>query len=373
MPTPITIPKASISMEEGSIVKWLVAEGDRVTTDTLLFELETDKAIIDVPSPASGVLLQISRVAGAARVEEVVGWVGSPGESIEPETIPTEVKVEETPTPSPATLSSSGRPASPSTPAARRRATELGVALAGVTGSGPNGRITQDDVERAVSDKPVPAGAQPGRGELIRALSHAWQTVPHIHISRHLDADALAAVSAQVHGNGITVTDLLLFALSRTLPSFPEITRAGSNDRRMSAADIHIAFAVDTGNGLIAPVIRDASSLDLGQISQRRRRLTDAARRHQVTLADQSDGVFTLTNLGMHGADFFAPIVNWPQTAILATGRMTQEAVVRNGSITIGWRMWANVALDHRAIDGATGARFLTMFQNAVDRIAEEA
>jgi pyruvate dehydrogenase E2 component (dihydrolipoamide acetyltransferase) len=358
-------------MEEGSIVKWLLAEGDAVTTDTLLFELETDKAIIDVPSPVNGVLLKISRAAGAVRVEEVVGWVGLPGEALEPEPR-TEVPVEEMRNLAPRTASPTGRSSSPSTPAARRRATELRVDLATVTGSGPNGRITQEDVEQAARDIPAPAASRPGRGELARALAHAWRTVPHIHISRQLDADALAAVSARVRGNGISVTDLLLFALSRTLPSFPELTATWREERLEPAEDIHIAFAVDTGNALVAPVIRNVPSLEVAEISRRRRELTEVARSRQVTLADLTGGVFTLTNLGMQGADFFAPIVNWPETAILATGRMTQDAIVRDGAITIGWRMWANIALDHRATDGATGARFLAMFQRALDRMADE-
>ena len=211
-----------------------------------------------------------------------------------------------------------------------------------------------------------------GRGELMRNLTHAWQTVPHIHISRQLDGDALAELSDRVRGLHISLTDLLLFALSRLLPAFPELTRSWQDERLEPASGLHIAFAVDTGNSVVAPVIRNISSLRAEQISQRRRELTDMAREQRMKLADLQDGVFTLSNLGMSGADFFAPIVAWPQTAILAVGRLAQEPVVRNGSIEVGWRMWANIALDHRAVDGVLGARFLAALQDSLNQLPKD-
>lgn len=373
MPTPITIPKASISMEEGTIVKWLLAEGDSVTAESLLFELETDKAVIDVPAPVDGVLLKILTPAGVVRVEEVVGWVGAPGESLTPPTPEKVVEAADRSQPSSAVPSAPPRGVTPSTPAARRRAAELGIEIGTLTGTGPNGRITQEDVELAAKARStVSSPSERARGELGRILSHAWQTVPHIHISRRLETDPLAAWSERVRSRHISITDILLFTLSRVLPSMPEMTYTWRDERLEAASDIHIAFAVDTGKGVVAPVIRGIAAMDLDQISQRRRELSEAARSHQTRLADMNDAVFTLTNLGMGGADFFAPIVNWPQTAILATGRMTQEPLVRGGSIEIGWRMWANAALDHRAIDGAAGARFLAMLQDSLNHLAKE-
>jgi pyruvate dehydrogenase E2 component (dihydrolipoamide acetyltransferase) len=245
--------------------------------------------------------------------------------------------------------------------------------LAGIAGSGPGGRITQEDVERAAAravgiEQPTPS-LRP-RGELARAVTTAWQTVPHIHISRRLEADGIAGASEQLRSRHISLTDMLLFALSRLLPSFPELTQTWNGDRLVPASAMHIAFAVDTDNGVVAPVIQDAASLTLDQISQGRRELAGAARAHQIRLADLSNGVFTLSNLGMEGVDFFAPIINSPQTSILATGRMLQEPVVRNGSVEVGWRMWANLALDHRVIDGATGARFLAKLQERTDQLS---
>ncbi len=360
-------------MEEGTILKWLLAEGDPVSPETLLLELETDKAIIDVPAPAHGILLKIVTHHGLVRVEEVVGWVGELGESLD--TAASQKSVEAPDQPNVASVEGPppARTITPSTPAARRRAGELGIDLATVNGSGPRGRITEEDVERASAVPPAaPEPADHARGELGRALSHAWQTIPHIHISRHLDADSLVVWTEKLRPRGISVTDILLFTLARLAPSMPEMTHCWRDGRLEPASGLHLAFAVDTAKGVVAPVIHDVDSLSLEQISQRRRELTGAARRHQTRMADLSGAVFTLSNLGMTGADFFAPIVNWPQTAILATGRMTTEPVVRDGSIEIGWRMWANVALDHRVIDGAAGARFLARLQQTLNQLAKE-
>ena len=358
-------------MEEGTILKWLLSEGDTVTTNSLLFELETDKAIVEVPSPADGVLLKILSLTGLVPVETVVGWVGAPGESIDPEVpIP---NVDHREPPSVTAPRTESRSSVPSTPAARRRASELNVDIASVSGTGPNDRITQEDVElAAVAKTETRRSNERSRGELARSLSHAWQTVPHIHISRRLNADILADRSESVRGQRISLTDLLLFVLSKALPEFPEVTCTWRDDRLETASAIHVAFAVDTGSNVVAPVIRDISALSLLQISQRRRELTDAARQQRLRLSDLQDGVFTLSNLGMSGVDFFAPIVAWPQTAILAVGRMTQEPVVRAGSVEIGWQMWANVALDHRAIDGAVGARFLAKLQNDLNQLSKD-
>ena len=360
-------------MEQGSILKWLKSEGDPVTRDSLLFELETDKAILEVPSPADGVLLKITTEAGRVRVEEVVGWIGAPGESIAPEMarsgsveVGEPARAQVSPPPPPSRLSS------PSTPAARRRASELGLEIARMVGSGPGGRITQEDVERAAANRAVggelPVAAP--RGELARNVTLAWQTVPHIHISRRLEVDEMARASKLLHNRNISVTDLLLFALSRLLPSFPELTQTWNGDRLEQAPAIHVAIAINTEKGVVAPVIRNAPSLTLEQIGERRRELASAARMHRLKVIDLIGGVFTLTNLGMEGVDFFAPILNHPQTAILATGRMTLEPVVRDGVVRVGWRMWANLALDHRAADGATGARFLANLQEGMSQLS---
>lgn len=377
MPVPVMIPRATISLGEGTLLKWFKAEGDLVSQGEVLFEMETDKAVTEVPSPADGMLLRILTSGGLVKVEEVVGWIGWPGETVDPNYL--KPKESKTAVQSPAgSQSASSQPvAGPkimATPAARRRAAELGVGLASVAGTGPGGRVTQEDVERTslslreASQEPSSAS---DRTALIQNLTHTWQTVPHIHISRRLDAGGLAHARKHLASKmGTSITDLILYALSRLLPRFPELTQVWNEQHLQAASQMSLAFAVDTSRGVVAPVIAGADKLSLDALAQKREALTEAARGFRLKLPEVQGGVFTLTNLGMEGVDFFAPILNTPQTAILAVGRMAQEPVVVDGSLGIGWRMWTNLTLDHRAADGAYAARFLEALQQEFNALS---
>jgi pyruvate dehydrogenase E2 component (dihydrolipoamide acetyltransferase) len=330
MAVPILVPKATITMEEGKLLSWLKSEGERVAKDDLIFELETDKAIVEVPAPADGILLKILRASGAVRPDAVVGWIGEAGERIA-----AEERVR-------------------STPAARRRAAELGVDLAAVVGTGPGGRITEGDVEKA---KPADAVGRPKA--LVERLSNAWRTAPHIYLARKIDAGPLELAR---HG-GASVTDLLLFALARLLRRYPALCSVWSGESLLTASGMHLAFAVDTERGVIAPVIHNVDRISIMELSTERKKLAESARAGRLSPEQIAGGVFTLTNLGMTGVDFFAPIINHPQTAILAAGRIVQEPVVEDGVIRIGTRAWLNLAVDHRAADGALAGRFLEEFE----------
>ena len=377
MPVPVIIPKATISMEEASILKWLKGEGDVVSTDEPLFEMETDKAILEVPAAVSGVLLRILIPQGPVKVEQVVGWIGQPGEVIE---APTKVPEIEAPTKVP-----EGRPpaqavpdeprqltAPASTPAARRRARELGIDLAKVVGTGPGGRVTEQDVEQQRETSPLPT-VRPAheRLPLIQRLTTAWRSVPHIHIARLMDVRGLMEARAFA-GPGISITDLMLFLMAKILPRFPHLTMTWRGDVVYPAERIGLAFAVDTDRGVVAPVIHDAGRLTLKEISQTRRALAEAARACRLRIQDLEGGVFTLTNLGAEGVDFFAPLMNLPQTAILAIGRAAAHPVVVEGALGVGWRMWANLAVDHRVTDGALAGRFLAQLQEHLHQLPQE-
>jgi len=379
MPVPVIIPKATISLKEATILHWLKAEGDTVSKDDPLFEMETDKAVTEVPAPDNGTVLRILIQGGPVKVEQVVGWIGRPGDPIE---ISSEV-TSEPPVVRPNVMgpnvgrseAGAGTPVI-ATPAARRRARELAIDLRAVAGSGPEGRIIQEDVERAAQSTSAALAqgssqGQQNRRSPIQHLTVTWQTVPHIHIGRLLDARGLmdAKTAAPL---AVSVTDLLLFLLARLLPKFPELTMIWSGDELRPASGIDLSFAVDTQKGVVAPVIHNASSLSLAQLSQCRRSLAEAARAGRLCLRDLEGGVFTLTNLGMHEVDFFTPILNAPQTAILASGRIAQQPIVAEGAITVGWRMWANLAVDHRAADGTAAARFLTELQSEIHRLPLE-
>lgn len=362
------------------IARWLKAEGEVVAQGDPLFELETDKAVADVESPVNGTLLRIIIPEGSVKVEQIVAWVGVPGEPIG-ETSPMSWKGE------PVAASNSELPDGHSgakgaklpTPAARRRAKELGIVLTGVTGTGPGGRITEEDVEKLhrtqIGEASTPTSPkQFRRGVLIRKLAASWQNIPHIHIARHMNAGGLVLakpLAKSRFSSHVSVTDLILFALSRILPKFPPLMTVWNDEELILQPSLNLALAIDTEGGVVAPVIRNVCDLDIGEICSSRQELVDAARSHRLRVEQLEGGAFTLTNLGMQDVDYFAPIINSPQSAILAVGRISEEPVVVEGKVVAGWRMWVNLALDHRVADGMLAARFLSQLQASFDGLPQ--
>jgi pyruvate dehydrogenase E2 component (dihydrolipoamide acetyltransferase) len=376
MSTPVTIAKATITMEEGLILRWLKAEGDLVVKDEVLFEMETDKALVEVGAPADGVLLKILVSQGPVKVESVVGWIGKPGDILEDlsdKPIPAVERFENFALREESRFQP-GRVVA--TPAARRRAAELKIDLASLHGSTPSARIVQEDVERAAALRSSATEESPPRLEnrklLIERFTTTWQSVPHIHVARYLDVDGLMEAKKDLTGTGTSVTDLILWVLARILPQFPGLTTVWEQDRLIAASKINLAFAVDTSRGVVAPVIASEGALTLASVTARRRELMEAAQARRLRAEDLQGGVFTLTNLGMQGVDFFAPLINAPQTAILATGKISQVPVVSDGALAVGWRMWVNLAVDHRVTDGMAAAQFLEQLQVEVTRLPEK-
>src|SRR6185437_11104483 len=371
MPTPILVPKATISMEQGTILRWCKEQGEVVDIDEVLLELETDKAVFELPAPASGALLRIDIPSGGVAVDQVVGWIGRPGEEVPVSESPNGIvsgqqpaAVQSKPTP----LQGPAAPSFAATPAARRLARERGIDIQTVQGTGPNGRIIQEDVERASASERV---SPPSRAALIRHVTEAWQSVPHIHIARLVDASQLVEARKRAVAAGIAAisyTDLILASVARVLPQFPALLPDG----RLSASGVALAFAVETEADVVAPVIAGADRLSLRELNERRKELAALARAHRLKPEHLQDGAFTVTNLGMFDVDFFEPIVNAPQVAILAVGRIAPQPVVHAGVIEIGWRMWANLAADHRQVDGALAARFLSAWKHELNQIPEE-
>jgi pyruvate dehydrogenase E2 component (dihydrolipoamide acetyltransferase) len=373
MPVPVIISKATISMEEGVILKWFKTEGEAVGEEEVLFEMETDKAVVEVGAPVAGVLLRILAAEGTVKVGSVVGWIGQPGDSIE-EAAGVHPPVAESGGIATARSKAESRPARIlATPAARRRAAELGVALESVQSSTPGGRIERKDVERAAAMPVTEKSARQlgDRKPLIQRLVTTWQSVPHIHVARLLDAKGLMEAKKRLAGTQVSITDLLLHIMVLLLPRFPELTMVWEGDKLVRAVQTNLAFAVDTDRGVVAPVISAADALGLEERSKKRHQLTEAAHAHRLRPEEMQGGVFTLTNLGMQGVDFFAPLINAPQTAILATGRIRQEPVVADGVIAMGWRMWVNLAVDHRVADGMAAARFLEQLQIEVEQLSK--
>lgn len=375
MLVPVTVVKATLSMEEALILKWLKSEGDQVVKNEVLLEMETDKAVVEIESPSDGVLLKILVAEGPAQVESVVGWIGD-ADDVVPEDVsspPAQSKPENPQPPTSDLLAS--RPMIAATPAARRRAMELGISLEKIRGSAEGGRIVQEDVERAAatsmeSQPRIPSVAS--RKVLIDRLTSTWQSMPHIHILRNLDVASLVEVRDALTAKSVSITDLILWILSRVLPRFPELTMVWEGEQLATASTMNLAFAVGTDRGVVTPVISSAEDLGIEELSSRRRELTKAARDYRLHLENLQGGVFTLTNLGMYGVDFFTPLLNAPQTAILALGKIEQAPVVSDGVLAVGWRMWANLAVDHRVADGVAAAHLLDALQLQIKKLPEE-
>jgi len=376
MITRVEIPKLTLTMDSGTLVKWLKQEGEPVEKGESLFQLETDKTVVEMPSPERGLLKKIVVREGTVAVGKTVAFIGDTSDPLP--------NVVEDQGGKSLNLEGPGRavlPAQPAevgsvraTPAARRRARELGLDLGKLVGTGPEGRITQEDVERQGA---LPASGSPPLLEEHRRLigertSNTWRTVPHIHIGGELVARgiALALESGRASvGPCLTITDLLLYTTALLLGEIKPLNAVWLNDQLQVQPHVHLAFAVQTDLGVVAPVIHDADQLSLAGLSAKRKDLTERALSRRLELAELAGGTFTVTNLGMYPVDFFAPVINHPQAAILATGRVRQVAAVRGTQISPEWRMWANLAVDHRVADGATAAQFLRRLEESIEAL----
>jgi pyruvate dehydrogenase E2 component (dihydrolipoamide acetyltransferase) len=366
MAAPVRVPPASISMEEVTIVEWLVADGARVTAGQPIVEIETDKSTIEVDAPRDGVLRQLAPTGAAVAVDALLAEVADPDEAATSpapgtsaaeasETSASAAPAEGAPTAAPAPAEGGSVRA---TPAARSLAARLGVDLRATVGTGPDGQVTAADVQRTETDSGAHTDA---RAATVRAITASWHTVPHIHIGGELDADGIVACRLTFQESPRpSVTDLLVFALVRALAEVPELNAIVQRDGSVKQADsVDCVIATATPQGIVAPVIRKAETMTLAAISETRARVVAAARAHRLEADARGPGTITLSNLGMYPVDFFVPVINSPQVALIATGRV-------RGDSSSGHRMWTNVAIDHRAADGEAGGRFLAAFERAL-------
>jgi pyruvate dehydrogenase E2 component (dihydrolipoamide acetyltransferase) len=386
---PLLLPKLSISMEEGKVLSWLVANGAEVRAGQPVVEVETDKATMEVEAPADGRIRIVVEEGASVGVESVIAEILSAEEerAAPPETEEPHL-VAPPPLERPGTTDEPAPPERPPTdgrkavasPAARRLAADLGVDLETLRGSGPGGRIVAADIEAAAergeaAPEPV-AGAPPGRpardirAAVLRNIVASWQEIPHIHIGGELAADGLVEARRRLAARGgerPTVTDLLLLAVARALLDVPELNGTlGSEGQPQRAGAVHLALAVAAPSGLVAPVVRDVADLGLGAISRERARVVAAAREGTLDGRDLAGATCTLSNLGAFPVDFFVPVVSGPQIALVATGRVVEKPVAIDGMLAVRNRMWVNVAVDHRGADGEAGGRFLAALERRI-------
>jgi pyruvate dehydrogenase E2 component (dihydrolipoamide acetyltransferase) len=388
----ITMPKWGIEMQEGAITSWHVDVGGAVTRGAQLLDVETEKIVNTVEASVEGTLRRIiGSVGDTLAVGALVGIVCE-GEvsdadidrfvrefkaadaSFEPET-----SAGASTTPPATTLAAtSAAPAAERedearvSPIARRLAEKLGVDLSKVTGTGRNGRISKEDVEsyhakQSTAVEAVPMSAM--RLAIARRLTESKQTIPHYRLHADVDCAALEAARGQhaAAGRKISVNDLLIFALARTLAEFPDVNACLENDTILRRRSADIALAVSTTGGLITPVLRGAESKDVATLAQEARDLAAKARDNKLTREEITGGSFTLSNLGMFGIDAFDAVINPPQVAILAVGSIRDVVVLRNGTPAAGRLMTLTLSCDHRVVDGALGARFLSALKQRIE------
>ncbi len=404
MATDVKLPRLGQGMESGVIVRWLKSEGEPVAKGEPLYELDTDKVTQEVESELDGVLTKIVVPEGDVEVGATVAVIESDGASPAPAEAQAEATSEapaedspadgaEAPAPAPEPAPAAAPPAAdggaaPAAPArlkasplARRMARERGVDLASLQGTGPEGRILADDVERAASGAAAPATpstAPPAlpagevetvpltsiRKTIARRLTEAW-SAPVFQLGVSADMTEVLALREQLverlaEGDvKPTVNDVLVklagAALMRHIPV--NATFTGEEIQRHPSA--HVGIAVAAPQGLVVPVIRDADRRTVQEIARARADLVGRARDNKLTLQDMEGGTFTISNLGMFGVEQFTAVLNPPQVAILAVGAVKDEPVVTDGELDIAPIVRMMLTCDHRAIDGADGAQFL--------------
>lgn len=382
MAIPVIMPKLGQTMEEGTIERWRVKEGDRVNKGDVILEVTTDKATIEVESYDAGTVLKILRREGeTVPVKEVIAYLGEPGEEIpaEPPTAPGETAKEEKEEAKPSAPSQAVAPASPpeaggrikASPLARKLAKEKGIDLSTVVGTGPGGRIVEADVlaaaEKAASGASAPAAAPPAgagveplspmRRVIAERLGAAKREIPHFYLTMEVDMSAAKAFRAS--GGKFSYTHLLVAACARALVDVPgmNVSFTPQGLVRHSSANVGVAVALE--DGLVVPVVREAERKTLTQIAAELDGLVEKARSGKLTPEEYQGGTFTISNLGMFGVDFFYAIVNPPEAAILAVGAIKDRPVAVEGKVEVRPVMTLSLSADHRAVDGAVGARFL--------------
>jgi len=380
--TDVSVPKLSMAMEDAVVLRWLVEDCDEVVQDQAILFVETDKSEVEIYAPATGTIRLCATEGEIVKVDGLLARIVAPGEtddgggdeavqSQRPSgRVESQDEVVREIRPTPAASKAEGRIAA--SPAAKSLAAAEGVDLGDLTGSGPGGRIVEDDVRRQVESKSRgtldrlsvhTAGSSNRRRAVVANLAASWSNIPHINIGGHLAADGLQEARTIIQRratDGITISDLLILAVSATFIDVPEL--AGTTDAtgaRSATSGVHLALAVAAAGGVVAPTLRNAEQLGLSTISTERARLVDAARSGNLAPRDSSGATCTLSNLGAFPVDFFTPVITGPQVSLIAVGRVHATTVVEHDRIGIGHRLWVNVAIDHRVADGEAGGRFL--------------
>jgi len=387
----IVMPALEMAQENGKLLSWRKKEGESVTKGEPLLEIETDKAVVEIESPGDGILAGVKAHEGdVIPVGQTIAWIVLPGEKPPAETQPSatgrrmETKVSSAP-PAAAAKTSSG-PAIASavriSPKARRLAREHGIDLSRVRGTGSEGEILAEDVQALVaspgSAKEAPA---PGTIEVMSSIARlmaerttqSWTSVPHFFVVRDADAGALVEAREKLglgiekaQGVRVTHTDVLVALAARVLGKHPRLNASWTGEGIRLNPEVNIGIAMAVNDGVVAVAIPGAQTKNLGEIAALRHDLTERARAGRLRPADITGATFTISNLGMYKVDAFSAIINPPQAAILAVGRITDRVVPVEGKPGIRPMMTLTLSSDHRVVDGARAASFLNDLADAI-------
>jgi pyruvate dehydrogenase E2 component (dihydrolipoamide acetyltransferase) len=386
------MPQLGLTMEQGTVLRWIKGEGERVERGEPLLVIMTEKVEYEMESPGAGVVRKIVAEEGAVLpVGKPMAIIGAPDEDIAPvlADVAAAAVTAPTPTAAPAPAAAPAPPPPPApapavpavtrppgervkiSPLARRIAEEHGLDYRPLAGTGPEGRIVKEDVERALAARaaaPAVAETIPLRGirrVIMDRMSESWRVAPRVTMVSEVDMTRAAALRRErgeawerEAGFKLSYNDLILKATAIALTERPRINCSLEGDQIRVHRRVHLAFALDLGEGLLAPVIKDAHLKSLIQLARAVRDLSERGRAGRLGPDELTGGTFTVTNLGGYGIDLFTPIINQPQAAILGVGRIADKPVVLNGGIHIRTMVNLCLVFDHRLIDGAPAAQF---------------
>ena len=396
--TPILMPQVGNTMEEGTVLKWLVKSGDCIQKGEIIFEVETDKAVVDVEATDSGRVARI--VVGedemikvlqpvaylAERDADVDVYLASRQKSTpRPPLLPSEAHSIAAEVPTPSATPSGGDRKIKASPSARRLARERGIDLLTVgTGTGPEGRILSTDLEEAAAVPPsaeVAGGTPEQQGAVVRRpldkmrrsiarnLQKSKQTIPHFYMRLTVDAKPLVNFHrTEKEKYPCSLNDIIIMACARGIQKFAAFRSRIEKDEIVEFPSANIGMAVGLENGLVVPVLIGVDRMSLRQIATETRRIVEAAREGKVEGMGQ--GVFTVSNLGMFGIEEFSAIINPPEAAVLAVGAIREQGIVTHGVLRPGQVMTMTLSADHRIIDGVLAARFLAQLKDLLEEPA---
>ncbi len=386
------LPDIGEGLTEGELVKWHVKEGDTVKENDPICNVLTDKAEVEIPSPKNGKIAKLAaKVGEKVKVHETLVTFELAGGDSKPAAAPASAAPAQTASKS-ATATTSSTATVSATPAVRKLASDLKVDLAKISGTGPAGRITEDDVRRAANGTAVhaangaakPAAAAAGdeqipfigiRRKTAEKMAESWRAVPHVSHMDEVDFTALVKLRQEMKAEAekksvkLTYLPFIIKALIKTFKEFPQFN--ATLDEKAGAIihkrDYHIGIAASTPSGLMVPVVKDAGKKDILTLASDIHRLADKARAGKIEAPELSGGTFTITNIGPIGGLFATPIINYPEVAILAVMKMQERPIVKDGAVQI--RTMANLVLtfDHRVTDGAQAASFMNTLVKALE------